>query len=328
MFVKQQQRTDNSTYDMKELKFKNGETLPALGLGTWAAAQPGDVYRAVTEAVLAGYRHFDCAAIYGNQAEIGEALTTVISEGLVRREELWVTSKLWSNGHGRENVLPHLTQTLKELHLDYLDLYLIHWPVAMVHDPTRGDYLPEPGVISLADTWQGMKDVLKAGDARHIGVSNFSMAHLSELNAIGETPEMNQIEVHPYLQQNDLIEFCHCHGIHVTAFAPLGSGSRPDYLKKANEPILLEEPFVQEIAAKKGANAAQVLIAWSLNRGISVIPKSSNSERLRQNLAAGALTLSAEDIEQISGLERGIRYIDGSFWCGQDSPITLNYLWN
>lgn len=313
---------------MKELKFKNGDTLPALGLGTWAAAQPGDVYRAVTEAVLAGYRHFDCAAIYGNQVEIGEALTAVISEGLVRREELWITSKLWSNGHGRENVLPHLSQTLKELQLDYLDLYLIHWPVAMVHDPTRGDYLPEPGVISLADTWQGMKDVLKAGDARHIGVSNFSKARLSELLSIGEKPEMNQIEVHPYLQQNDLIEFCHSHGIHVTAFAPLGSGSRPDHLKKANEPILLEEPLVQEIAAKNGATTAQVLIAWSLRRGLSVIPKSANPKRLRQNLAAAELTLSGEEFEQISGLEQGSRYIDGSFWCGANSPINLEYLWN
>lgn len=313
---------------MKELKFKNGDTLPALGLGTWAAAQPGDVYQAVTEAVLAGYRHFDCAAIYGNQVEIGEALTAVISEGLVRREELWITSKLWSNGHGRENVLPHLSQTLKELHLNYLDLYLIHWPVAMVHDSTRGDYLPEPGVISLADTWQGMKDVLKAGDARHIGVSNFSKARLSELLSIGEKPEMNQIEVHPYLQQNDLIEFCHSHGIHVTAFAPLGSGSRPDHLKKANEPILLDEPLVQEIAAKNGVTTAQVLIAWSLNRGVSVIPKSANPKRLRQNLAAAELTLSDEELEQIWGLEQGTRYIDGSFWCGSNSPITSEYLWD
>lgn len=313
---------------MKELKFKNGDTLPALGLGTWAAAQPGDVYRAVTEAVLAGYRHFDCAAIYENQVEIGEALNAVISEGLVRREELWITSKLWSNGHGRENVLPHLSQTLKELHLDYLDLYLIHWPVAMVHDPIRGDYLPEPGVISLADTWQGMKDVLKAGDARHIGVSNFSKTRLSELLSIGEKPDMNQIEVHPYLQQNDLIEFCHSHGIHVTAFAPLGSGSRPDHLKKANEPVLLEEPLVQEIAAKNGATTAQVLIAWSLRRGLSVIPKSANPKRLRQNLAAAELTLSDEEFEQISGLEQGTRYIDGSFWCGPNSPINPEYLWN
>jgi alcohol dehydrogenase (NADP+) len=260
--------------------------------------------------------------------EIGEALTAVISEGLVRREELWITSKLWSNGHGRENVLPHLSQTLKELHLDYLDLYLIHWPVAMVHDPTRGDYLPEPGVISLADTWQGMKDVLKAGDARHIGVSNFSKARLSELLSIGEKPEMNQIEVHPYLQQNNLIEFCHSQGIHVTAFAPLGSGSRPDHLKKANEPILLDEPLVQEIAAKNGVTTAQVLIAWSLNRGVSVIPKSANPKRLRQNLAAAELTLSDEELEQIWGLEQGTRYIDGSFWCGSNSPITSEYLWD
>jgi alcohol dehydrogenase (NADP+) len=313
---------------MKELKFKNGDTFPALGLGTWAAAKQGDIYRAVIEAVLAGYRHFDCAAIYGNQVEIGEALSAAISEGLVRREELWITSKLWSNGHGRENVLPHLSQTLKELHLDYLDLYLIHWPVAMVQDPTRGDYLPEPGVIPLADTWQGMKDVLKVGDVRHIGVSNFSKARLSELLAVGEIPEMNQIEVHPYLQQNDLIEFCHSHGIHITAFAPLGSGSRPDHLKKANEPILLEEPLVQEIAAKNGATPAQVLIAWSLSRGVSVIPKSANPKRLRQNLAAAELTLTGKELEQISGLEQGARYIDGSFWCGPNSPITSEYLWN
>lgn len=302
--------------------------LPALGLGTWAAAQPGDVYNAVMEAIVAGYRHFDCAAVYGNQTEIGEALTEAISKGLVQRDELWITSKLWSNGHGRDNVKVHLSQTLKELQLDYLDLYLIHWPVAMAHDQSRGDYLLEPGVIPLADTWQGFKDALKVGTARHIGVSNFSKARLSELLSIGEKPEMNQIEVHPYLQQTDLIEFCHSHGIHVTAFAPLGSGSRPDNLIKADDPVLLEEPLIQEIAARNGVIVAQVLIAWSLGRGISVIPKSANPKRLRQNLAAAELSLSSDEVSQISELERATRYIDGSFWCGQNSPITLEYLWN
>jgi alcohol dehydrogenase (NADP+) len=166
---------------MKKLVFKNGDTMPALGLGTWQAPR-GEVGQAVREAIRIGYRHIDCAAIYGNEKEIGEALQAAFKAGEVQREELWITSKLWNTRHGQANVRPALEKTLADLQLDYLDLYLIHWPVAMKHVVPHipNQFIPleeQP----IADTWLGMEAVLDAGLTRHIGVSNFSVKKLKKL---------------------------------------------------------------------------------------------------------------------------------------------------
>ena len=316
---------------MRSVAFANGDHLPLLGLGTWKAA-PGQVTSAVREAIRQGYRHIDCASIYGNEPEVGAAIRDAIADGEVTREELWVTSKLWCNSHGRENVEPALRKTLADLGLAWLDLYLIHWPVAIdpaVGFPSSAKEMLPPSAERLRATWAGMEAVLEAGLTRHIGVSNYSIRKLQDLLAHGRLrPEVNQVELHPLLQQPELVAFCNAHGIHLTAYSPLGSGDRPAQLKAADEPVLLENPVIAAIAAEHGCSAAQVLLAWHLGRGISTIPKSVSAERLRENLAAAAIQLSPADQERIAALDQGLRLVDGSFWLMEGSPWTLQSLWD
>ncbi|MEY4298003.1 MAG: Oxidoreductase, aldo/keto reductase family [Cyanobacteriota bacterium] len=316
---------------MRSVSFARGDHMPLLGLGTWKS-DPGLVGSAVREAIRQGYRHIDCASIYGNEREIGAAIGEAIASGEVTREELWITSKLWCNSHGRENVEPALRRTLEDLQLDWLDLYLIHWPVAI--DPTVGfpssasEVLP-PSPERLRATWEGMEAALDAGLTRHIGVSNFSVRKLQDLMQHARIkPEVNQVELHPLLQQPDLLAFCRAEGIHLTAYSPLGSGDRPAQLKAADEPVLLENPVIAAIAAEHGCSAAQVLLAWHLCRGVSTIPKSVRSARLRENLAAASLELSAAELERIAALDQGVRLVDGSFWLMEGSPWTLQSLWD
>jgi alcohol dehydrogenase (NADP+) len=185
---------------MKILQFKNGDRMPALGLGTWKSA-PGDVYHAVKAALRIGYRHIDCAYIYGNEVEIGQALNEAFSEGVVTRKDLWITSKLWNSYHAPAEVPRGLEETLSALHLDYLDLYLMHWPVAV----KKGIFLPESPddlipltKMPLNETWEAMEKLVDNGVCKHIGVSNFSRIKLKTLfNSAKIKPEMNQIEIHP-----------------------------------------------------------------------------------------------------------------------------------
>jgi alcohol dehydrogenase (NADP+) len=316
---------------MRTATFANGDRMPLLGLGTWKAA-PGEVGAAVREAIRLGYRHLDCASVYANEPEVGVAIRGAIEAGEVRREELWITSKLWSNAHGHENVEPALRRTLADLGVEWLDLYLIHWPVPIrpgVAFPQSADDLLPPEAAPLADTWRGMEAVLELGLTRHIGVSNFSSRKLQRIQAEARLrPEVNQVERHPLLQQPQLLADCAAAGIHITAYSPLGSGDRPAALKGADEPVLLNNPLIGTIAAEHGCSPAQVLIAWHLECGVSTIPKSVSPERLRENLAAADLTLTPADMERIGGLDQHLRLVDGSFWLLEGSPWTLPTLWD
>ena len=310
---------------MPSITLRGGAAMPALGLGTWKSS-PGEVGAAVHTALELGYRHIDCAAIYGNEAEIGAALAAAQGEGLVRREELWITSKLWNDCHAPKQVRPALEQTLADLQLDHLDLYLIHWPVVHRHGvlmpSNAADQIPLEQ-LPLPETWSAMEALVDAGLVRQIGVSNCSATKLAALLPHCRIqPVMNQVERHPWLQQNALLTFCQQQGIAVTAYSPLGSPG-------AGGPTpLLGEPVIRAIAAAHGASPAQVLLAWGLATGTAVIPKSVHRERLAANLGAAQLRLNPAELEQIAALDRHHRFVDGSFWELAGGPYSLANLWD
>ncbi|WP_417370324.1 aldo/keto reductase, partial [Flavobacterium beibuense] len=274
-----------------------------------------------------GYRHIDCAAASGNEKEVGKAIAEAIDSGVITREELWITSKLWSDSHGKNNVEPALIKSLKDLQLDYLDLYLVHWPVAFkkgVEMPEKADQFIPLEEVPLTDTWAGMEAALEKGLAKHIGVSNFNTQYLKALlETATQKPEVNQIEIHPFLQQDTLVDFCKQVGIHLTAYAPIGSGGAKD-----DDLNLFKNGVLLEIAQAHGMTVAQVVLKWGIQRGISVIPKSTNVSRLQENLDTLKFELSASDMEKIAALNKDHRFVDGKFWEVEGGPYTAEEIWN
>ncbi len=316
---------------MKQLTFRNGDTLDILGLGTWKS-KPGEVYDAVRSAIKIGYRHFDCAFIYMNEKEIGQAFADAFNDGDVKRKDVWITSKLWNNSHRKEDVLPALKQTLADLQLEYLDLYLVHWPHVFKKDfvgASKAEETLSTAEVPHIETWREMEHAVELGLARHIGVCNFNKHKLKALSEQATiVPEMNQVELHPMLHQNDLLDFCKKNGTHVTAYSPLGSPDRSAGMKAADEPNLFQLPVIQELAQKHGCTEAQIMIAWAMARGTAVIPKSVNPERQLQNFKATEVNLSDEDMKRMSSADKGYRYVKGQFWAFEGTEYSTDWLWN
>ncbi|WP_435354575.1 aldo/keto reductase [Emticicia sp. SJ17W-69] len=316
---------------MKYLKFSNNDQMPALGLGTWKSAK-GEVYQVVRKAIEIGYRHFDCAFIYGNEHEIGQAISDAIQNGEIKRKELWITSKLWNNRHKKEYIQTAVENTLTDLKLEYLDLYLIHWPVAHKYDvsyPQNGNELLSLDEVSLTETWSGMISLKNLGLSKHIGVSNFSIKKINQITTdTGVLPEVLQLEAHPFLQQKPLLDFATEKGFFLTGFCPLGSADRPANRISAGEPKLFDNQTIIDIAKDKGFSPAQIMLAWAVNRGTSVIPKSVNPQRLKENLEAAEIELSGNEMARINALDLHYRYIKGDFWCLEGSDYTLAKLWD
>jgi len=316
---------------MKTRLLNNNKSIPTLGLGTWLA-EAGEVHKIVKSAIKDGYRHIDCAAVYGNEKEIGDALSEVLSEGIVEREELFITSKLWNNAHAKENVLPALKQSLSDLRLDYLDLYLIHWPVAFKENiafPEKADDYLSLDQLPIMETYTELEKAVGLGLVKSIGVSNFSAKKLDALIKKSKIkPAVNQVELHPYLQQNELLAYCNNNHIALTAYSPLGSSGRPPEFLANNEPSLLTNPLIKEIALKYKKSAAQILLNWGLSRGTVVIPKTITPARALENFNAQNFELENSDMEKLANLDKHFRYVNGTFFTQDGSPYTIANLWD
>lgn len=315
----------------KEVKLNNGVSIPTIGLGTWLSA-PGEVKNIVIKAIEIGYRHIDCAACYGNEEEVGDALQEIFSKGTVKREDLFITSKLWNNSHARNDIAPALEKTLKDLKLDYLDLYLIHWPMVFKKEvgfpKDASDYL-SLDEVPIKETWQGMEDLYEKGLVRAIGVSNFSIKKLQDILSYANIiPAVNQVERHPYFQQRDLLSFCKSNGITLTGYCPLGSSGRPDMMKASDEPHLLNDPLISDIAHRNKVSNAQVILNWAMERNGVVIPKTVTPQRAQENLESANLEISKEDLLLIDKIDKNYRYVKGDFFAPEGGPYTLQNIWD
>lgn len=299
-----------------------------VGLGTYEIT-PKQVPTAISSAIQLGYLRFDCSPVYFNEDKIGDALQAEFQKGQVDRKDIFVVSKLASPFHRHEHVKIGLQKTLSDLRLDYLDLFLIHWPQAFYYvevdlnqrgypdeeiDESDGGKRIDPSV-SIHETWKAMEELVDAGLVRSIGVSNFPVSLLHELMTKSRIPPaVNQVELHPYLQQTKLLEYCQKRNVHLQAYAPLGT---PGY-KEADEPSILTDPVLEKIARKHGVTVAQVCIAWAIQRGTSVVAKSATPQRQEENLkvANNVLTLSPEEMSEIATLDRGYRFFRPEEWWG------------
>lgn len=307
-----------------------GAGLPAVGLGLWKI-DTSEVAGVVQTAIDLGYRHFDAACDYGNEAQVGEGLRAAIEGGRCTRESLWITSKLWNTYHRPEHVRGALERSLRDLGLDYLDLYLIHFPIALTYVPPEVRYppgwlydpaaerpcmVPDPSPVPLAHTWQALEELVDAGLVRNIGVSNFSVALIRDLlTQCRIRPHALQVELHPYLAQQKLLRFCREQGILVTGFSPLGAPSYVPLGMATPQESVLARPEVLEIARQLGRSPAQIVLRWGVQRGTAVIPKSSCPERLAENIALFDFALTDQQMETISGMDQGRRYNDPGVFC-------------
>ena len=277
------------------VRLASGHSFPLLGLGTWQSP-PGRVRQAVRIALQFGYRHIDAASRYGNEKEVGQGLSDAIKAGVVKREDVFITSKLWNTDHEPHRVIPALKKTLNDLGVTYLDLYLVHWPTAF--DQVSNGSLQISATPNTA-TWTELERAVSAGLVRSIGLSNFNKRQIREiLSAAKVPPSVLQIESNPYLPQQDLNRFAKENDIVVTAYSPLGSNARP--WRKDDDPVLLKDPNVLKIAKKHDKSPAQIAIRFQLERGVAVIPKSINPTRIRDNFDVLNFALDDDDMATLN----------------------------
>eukprot|EP00756_Hemistasia_phaeocysticola_P065658 Hpha_TRINITY_DN8709_c0_g1::TRINITY_DN8709_c0_g1_i1::g.45145::m.45145 len=317
------------------LRNSAGLTMPQMGFGTWKS-QPGETKRAVEVAIKNGYRMIDAANDYNNEPEVGEAIKTMITDGVVKREDLFVQTKLWNTNHRPEHVKPDLMQSLKDLQLDYVDSFVIHWPQAC---PSAGDrptlrttgactghyskgvmfplndegYFMSDKESHYVETWKAMESLVDEGLVKTIGLSNFNRSQIAEvlsIPGIKYKPCVLQNECHPYLQQRDLIDFCRIHGIVFQAFSSLGSGNTHLAVHESPSGVIpLQDPLIKKLSEKHGKSPAQIILRWHFQRGISFVSKSVTPERIVANQQITDFELSDEEMQSFSGINYSWRHL-------------------
>lgn len=263
------------------VKLNNGVHMPWFGLGVFKVQEGEEVKQAVKSAIAAGYRSIDTAAAYRNEEGVGQAIKEALEENSLSRDQLFITTKVWNSDQGYDTTLQAFEHSLNKLQLDYIDLYLVHWPV-------KGKY---------KDTWRALEKIYESGKVRAIGVSNFQVHHLEDLKTEASiVPSVNQVEYHPLLTQKELLSYCNEHGIRLEAWSPLGQGN------------LLQDETLTSIGQKYGKSAAQVILRWDLQHGVVTIPKSVNEGRIQENADIFDFELSAEDMDNIDAMNQNKRF--------------------
>ncbi len=313
----------------------DGTKVPAIGLGTFGSDNVShlQVAGAVREAILAGYRHIDCASVYGNEQEIGFVIKDLLNRGL-KRSELWITSKVWNDMHGEGKVIESCKKTLKDLQLDYLDLYLIHWPFPNYHAPgvsvESRDHNAKPYKHeNYMVAWRQMEKLVTTGMVKHIGTSNMTIPKLKLLlNDAGIKPAFNELEMHPHFQQPELFNFIVEHGIQPIGYCPIGSPGRPARDRTPDDTIDIEDPLIIKIANRLKIHPVSVCIKWAIQHGQIPIPFSSTRKNILSNLyAAVSEPLTDNDMQEIKGIDKNCRLIKGQVFLW-DTAAGWEDLWD
>ncbi len=298
----------------------NGSQIPAIGLGTFGSDNygPEEIAKAVQYAIKIGYRHIDCAAVYANEKEIGAAIKQVIAEGIVKREELWITSKVWNDMHGEGDVIKACKQSLSDLQLDYLDLYLVHWPFPNYHAPgcdvsarsaDSKPYIHEDFMM----VWRQMEELKESGLVKNIGTSNMTIPKMKLLLQDAKIkPVVEEMELHPHMQQQELFNFMVENGIQPIGYSPIGSPKRPERDKTADDTVDIEDPIIVKAAERLGVHPAVVCLKWAVQNGHIPIPFSVKEAKLLSNLEAVVHDpLTNEEMEALSKIDKNCRLIKG-----------------
>ncbi len=329
---------DNLSYidpsQVPSFKLASGAEIPVVGLGTFGSDNYGPeiIAQAVKEAVRAGYRHIDCAAVYGNEKEIGQALRELFAEGVVKREDLWITSKVWNDKHN--DVVGACKQSLSDLGLDYLDLYLVHWPFPNYHapkvsvesrDPHARPYIHE----EYMQVWRAMESLVDAGLVRHIGTSNMTRPKMELLlRDCRIRPAFNEMELHPHFQQPEFKQYIESNGIKAIGFCPIGSPNRPERDKTPEDTVPIEDPVIVEIANRHGVHPAVICIKWAVQNGQIPIPFSVKPAKFISNLRAAVEDpLTDEEMAAIRKCDRNCRFIKGQVFMWKTAR-TWHDLWD